>query len=59
MGALRKVVPISQIVFGTDYWFRTVEETARSLTASKVFNDAELRAINRGNAERILQKYKS
>jgi len=56
--ALRQVVPVSQIVFGTDYWYRTAEETARNLTASKVFNDAELRMINSTNAERLFPRYK-
>ena len=58
MGALRKVVPVSQIVFGTDYWYRTAAETGRGLVTSKVFNAEELRAINRGNVERILPRYK-
>jgi predicted TIM-barrel fold metal-dependent hydrolase len=58
MGALRQVVPVSQILFGTDYWYRTAGETARGLMTSKVFNAAELRMINRGNAERLLPKYK-
>lgn len=57
MGALRKLVPTSQIVFGTDYWFRTAVETAQNLDGCKVFNAAEMRAINRGNAERILPKH--
>ena len=59
MGALRKVVPVSQIVFGTDFHWRTAEETGRGLVTSKIFNDAELHAINRGNVERILPRYKS
>ncbi len=59
MGALRKVVPVTQIVYGTDYWYRTAEETGRGLTTNKVFNAEELRMISRGNAERILPKYKS
>lgn len=59
MGALRKVVPVSQIVFGTDFHWRTAEETGRGLITSKIFNDAELHAINRGNAERILPRYRS
>jgi predicted TIM-barrel fold metal-dependent hydrolase len=58
MGALRKVVPVSQIVYGTDYWYRTAAETGRGLTTNDVFNAAELKAINRGNAERILPRYK-
>ena len=58
MGALRKVVPVSQILFGTDYWYRTAAETGRGLVTSKVFNAAELRMINRGNAERLMPQYK-
>jgi 6-methylsalicylate decarboxylase len=59
LGALRKVVPVSQILFGTDYWYRTAEETGRGLVTSKVFNAAELKMINRGNAERLMPKFKS
>lgn len=58
LGALRKVVPVSQILYGTDYWYRTAVESVRGLTTSKVFNAEELRAINRGNAERILPRYR-
>jgi len=59
MRALREVVPVSQIVFGTDYWYRTAAETGRGLVTSKVFNAEELSAINRGNAERILPRYRT
>jgi 6-methylsalicylate decarboxylase len=58
MGALRKVVPVSQIVFGTDYWYRTAAETHQALEAGKVFSAQELLAINRINAERILPRYR-
>jgi len=58
MGALRQVVPVTQIVYGTDYWYRTAEETGRGLTTNKVFNAQELQMINRGNVERIITKYK-
>jgi len=58
LGALRKVVPVSQILYGTDYWYRTAVESVRGLTSSKAFNAEELRAINRGNAERILPRYR-
>ncbi len=58
MRALRTVVPVSQIVYGTDYWYRSSEETSRGLTTNRVFTAEELGAINRGNAERILPRYK-
>ena len=50
MGALRKVAPVSQIVFGTDYPFRTSEEHVRNLKECGIFNAAELRAIHSANA---------
>jgi len=55
--AIKQVAGTSQIVFGTDYWFRTAVETARGLDTSRVFTNDELVAINRGNAERILPRY--
>ena len=59
MGALRKVVPVSQILYGTDYWYRSAAEASGGLTTNGVFNAEELGAINRGNIERILQRYRS
>lgn len=59
MGALRQVVPVSQIVYGTDYWYRTAAEHDRGLRTNKVFTAQELQAINRGNAERILPRYRT
>lgn len=59
MGALRRLVPVSQIVFGTDYWFRGIEETVTNLENSGVFNADELRMINRGNVEQLIPTYRS
>jgi len=59
MRALRTVVPVTQILFGTDYWYRTAGETGHGLTTNKVFSDAELKMIDRGNAERLMPKYKN
>jgi predicted TIM-barrel fold metal-dependent hydrolase len=59
MTALRQVVPVSQILFGTDYWYRTAAESVRGLVTNKVFTEAELRMIYRGNAERLLPRFKS
>ena len=59
MGALRKVVPVSQIVYGTDYWYRSAQETALGLTSNGVFTKDELEAVNRGNAMRILPRYRA
>ncbi len=54
MSALRKVVPVSRIVFGTDYPFRTSLEHVENLKACGVFNAAELRTIERDNALKFL-----
>jgi 6-methylsalicylate decarboxylase len=59
MTALRQVVPVSQILFGTDYWYRTAAESVRGLVTNKVFTEAELRMIDRGNAERLFPRFKS
>jgi predicted TIM-barrel fold metal-dependent hydrolase len=52
MAALSKFIPVSNIVFGTDYPYRTSAEQAKGLT--EIFSSADLRAIERDNALRIL-----
>jgi predicted TIM-barrel fold metal-dependent hydrolase len=58
MSALLKVVPVSQVVFGTDYPFRTAEEHVRNL-AGCGFSEAELRAIGRDNAVALLPRLRA
>jgi predicted TIM-barrel fold metal-dependent hydrolase len=52
--ALRAVVPTSQLVFGTDFPYRTPIEHVQALEAAKVFDARELAAIYRGNLARSL-----
>jgi predicted TIM-barrel fold metal-dependent hydrolase len=52
--ALRKVVGASQIVFGTDYPFRTPAEHVAQLESGGVFNAAELAGLYHGNVARGL-----
>ena len=59
MRALRTVVPVSQILYGTDYWYRSAGETSKGLITNKVFTAKELQAIYRLNAERILPHYRA
>ncbi len=59
MGALRKVVPPSQIVFGTDFPFRTAAEHVRGLETAEVFSPDELRGIYRDNVSKLMPQYKS
>jgi 6-methylsalicylate decarboxylase len=57
MSALKKVIPVSQVVFGTDYPFRTSEEHVKGLAECGVFSAKELRGIDRENALRLLPDY--
>jgi 6-methylsalicylate decarboxylase len=50
--ALAKLVPVSQILLGSDYGFRTPLEHVRGL--AERFNQADQRAIERDNALRLL-----
>ncbi len=52
MASLTKMVDVSQIVFGTDYPYRTGIEHVRGL--APIFSASELKAIDRENALRIL-----
>ena len=54
MTALRQIVPTTQIVFGTDYPFRTAIEHVTALEQGRVFSQDELRGIWRGNAAKAL-----
>lgn len=56
MRALKAVVGTSQILFGTDVWYRTTLETARGLDTCGVFTPAELAAVDRGNALRLFPR---
>jgi 6-methylsalicylate decarboxylase len=52
--ALRGVVPMQHILFGTDYPFRTQLEHVQALETHAVFTPTELRALYRGNAAQSL-----
>ncbi|HVY81827.1 MAG TPA: amidohydrolase family protein [Steroidobacteraceae bacterium] len=52
--ALRSVVPVNHIVFGTDYPFRTPLEHVTALQESGVFSRSELNGVYRGNVEQFL-----
>jgi predicted TIM-barrel fold metal-dependent hydrolase len=55
MAALTKVVPVSQVVFGTDFPFRTSEKHVKGLSECG-FTGEQLRAIHRENALRLLPR---
>jgi 6-methylsalicylate decarboxylase len=56
MAALRKMLPLSQLLFGTDFTFRTATEINEGL-AQCGLAPRELRAIQRDNAARLLPRY--
>ncbi len=56
MGALSKLVPSSQILFGTDYPFRLVDEQLEQLTHCGVFDSDKLSAIGRDNALILMKR---
>jgi 6-methylsalicylate decarboxylase len=58
MAALMKLVPASQILFGSDYPFVRIAESTGGLTHIGM-SDADLRAIRRDNAARLLRRLKA
>jgi predicted TIM-barrel fold metal-dependent hydrolase len=59
MSALAAIIPVSQIVFGTDFPYRASIDHVKGLREAGVFNDAELMDIERGNALKLLPRLAS
>jgi predicted TIM-barrel fold metal-dependent hydrolase len=57
MTALRQLVGMSQIMFGTDFPFGRSSGIAAGIVESGVFTPDELKLIDRGNAIKILPKF--
>lgn len=57
LAALMKLVPISQVLYGTDYPFRDAAEVNAGLAAYG-FSAGDLRAIDRDNALKLLPRLK-
>jgi len=53
MSSIRELIDVSQLLFGTDFPFRKAADHVRGLRECG-FSAAELQAIERGNAERLL-----
>jgi 6-methylsalicylate decarboxylase len=56
MQALSAVIPISQILFGTDFPYRTGLDHVDGLRNARVFTDDEIAEIERGNALKLLPR---
>ena len=56
LAALFKFVPPSQVLFGSDYPYYTLEENV-GLLADYPLTQAERQAINRGNAARLMPRF--
>ena len=52
--ALRTVVPVSQILYGTDYWYRSAGVAIHGLETAKVFSTEELKAVEWQNALKLI-----
>jgi len=53
-----KLIPVSQIVFGTDFAFRTSEDDVKELNEYG-FNARDLSAIERENALMLLSRLRT
>ena len=56
LAALLKLASVSQVMFGTDFPYRPGAEAVAGLTAYG-FSAAELEAIDRGNALRLMPRW--
>ncbi|MFM9971515.1 MAG: amidohydrolase family protein [Burkholderiales bacterium] len=56
MAAMKALFPLSQILFGTDFTFRTAAEISAGLAQSNLSSN-ELRAIHRDNAVKLFPQF--
>ena len=59
MSALAAIIPVSRIVFGTDFPYRTSIDHVKGLREAGVFTDAQLMEIERDNALKLLPRLAS
>lgn len=58
LASLMRLVPVSQVLFGTDFPYRTAADHVKGL-ADFGFSASELRAIDRDNAVRLMPRLKT
>jgi 6-methylsalicylate decarboxylase len=59
LSSLMSLVTPSQVLFGTDFPFLTASGTAAELRETKMFSEADLQMIERGNVARLMPKYRT
>jgi len=59
LDSLKDIVPISQILYGSDAPIRVYELTDNGLVTYAGFSENDWKAINRGNAERLFPRLKA
>ena len=59
MSALTAIIPPSQIVFGTDFPYRTGIDHVKGLREAAVFTDEQLASIERGTALKLIPRLAS
>jgi 6-methylsalicylate decarboxylase len=59
MSALAAIIPPSQIVFGTDFPYRTGIDHVKGLREAGVFTDEQIASIERGNALKLIPRLAS
>lgn len=57
LSALKEVIPVSNILFGTDFPFLTAAHHVKGIKEANVFTPEEIRAIDRDNAVRLMPQY--
>jgi predicted TIM-barrel fold metal-dependent hydrolase len=58
LASLTRLIPVSQIVFGTDFPYRTASDHVKGLT-DYGFSASDLQAIDRDNAVRLMPRLKA
>jgi predicted TIM-barrel fold metal-dependent hydrolase len=59
LDALKDLVPVSQIIYGSDVPLRNYDLTDPGLDAYPGFSESDWKAVNRGNAERLFPRLKA
>ncbi len=57
LSSLMKLAPVTQLLFGTDFPYRNAAEHVKGLAECGLFSEADLTAIGRGNAARLLPRF--